>query len=129
MTRRASSEGAQEPSTSEAGSTTATTTTPHPQPPAPLPSLPSGNVSHSTTYFNETRTRLLGFQSGIASINAEIEGQQAAHEKVLTEMEQKHAEAKGDLLRRLRDMQDGEAMAAAALDVWMQQHPEHGAEQ
>lgn len=97
--------------------------------PAPMPPLPSEHVNHSTVYQNETQVRLSAFESGIVTLQGEMEGQHSAFtsavEKLKIEFERKTAEltkehnaSKADLLRRIGDMQLGKAMSEAALDAW-----------
>jgi hypothetical protein len=80
-------------------------------------SLPSANIQHSTVFENELQGRLHAFRSGVTALQAEMEGQQQAFERDNAERAAKHDEAKRDLLRRIADMQMGEAMASAALDA------------
>lgn len=104
---------------------------------SPVPSLPSPHVQHATTYQNETSVRMAGFNSGIETLTAEMNGQHAAFEKeqerlkVEYERESKaltrsHEASKRDLLDRIDDMRTGQAMAAAALDVWNERNGKEG---
>lgn len=101
-----------------------------PNVPAPLVDLPTNqHIDHANVYQSETLTRLSGFDSGITALQGEMEGQQEAHsvamEKLKVEYERQtaaltteHNAKKGDLLRRIGDLQLGKAMAEAALDAW-----------
>lgn len=102
-----------------------------PKPPTlPTTRLPTNqHTDFSNVYQAETLTRLAAFDTNIAALQGEIEGQHetfvAETEKLRVEFERQtaalttdHNSSKADLLRRLVDVQLGKAMAEAALDVW-----------
>lgn len=80
-------------------------------------SLPSPNIEHSATLENELQGRLHQFKSGIIALQGELEGQEQAFQAEAKERKDKHEAAKADLTRRIGDLQKGERMLSAALDV------------
>ena len=89
-----------------------------PSPEPQQPSLPSGKIAHATTFHNEMQGRLHSFRSGIEALTSEMEGQQAEYTAEREKLDAEHQVKKGDLLRRIEDMRNGEAMALAAIDIW-----------
>lgn len=96
-------------------------------PSTPLAGLPSANLKHAVVLRAELENRLSQFEAGIAALQAEVDGQQTAHESQLSdlntkheeavaEMTQRHGNAKGDLLRRIEDLRVGQMMLTRALD-------------
>ncbi len=88
-----------------------------------VPSLPSANLVHSSVLENELTGRLHQFDSGIIALQAEIEGQQTAHEKQVADIKDKHETTKRSLLDRIGDLQKGKRMLEAALDIGHEKLP------
>lgn len=81
-------------------------------------SLPSMHINHAAVFLNELDTRIMGFDSGIAAVVADMEGMQKAYEREQAELATKHAE---EIERRhilKRDLERGRAMALAAREVY-----------
>ncbi len=96
----------------------------------PVPTeLASPHISHADVYKSEGHNRMHAFETGIAALNGELEGQETAYQ-IARDKRQKefdaannvaeteHIQSKTDLLRRIDDMTLGKRMAAAALDVY-----------
>ena len=80
-------------------------------------SLPSPNIQHSSVLENELTNRLHQFESGKIALQGELEGAEQTYRKEADERAAKHEEAKGDLLRRIADMDLGIQMLSAGLDA------------
>jgi hypothetical protein len=86
--------------------------------------LPSPNIKHSDVFENQMNNSLHGFTSGVVALQGEMEGQEAAFQKAVADLTDKHNTAKADLLRRIGDLETARRMAAAALDVKNEPNPE-----
>lgn len=96
----------------------------------PIPTeLASPHISHADVYKSEGHNRMHGFETGIAALSGELEGQENAYvaardkrraefDRAENEAAEAHVSAKADLLRRIDDLTLGKRMAAAALDVY-----------
>lgn len=81
-------------------------------------SLPSMHISHSAVFVNELDARIMGFDSGIIAVAADMEGMQREYEREQAERAKRHAE---DIEKRhalKRDLERGRAMAMAAREIY-----------
>lgn len=86
-------------------------------------SLPSQHIDHSANFANELDARLLGFQSALMAVEADMEGMQAKYEKDAAEAAQKHSTEMASRERLKRDINRSKAMAEAARAVYAQDIP------
>lgn len=77
-------------------------------------SMPSMHVDHATVFANEIAVRIGGFDTGIATITAEMEGLQKAYDAEAAKMAEEHAKAIEQRHRLKRDLERGRRMAMAA---------------
>lgn len=79
-----------------------------------ITSLPSMHIDHSAVLLNELDTRLMGFDSGIIAVVADMEGRQKQFEQEQAERAAIHATEIEKRHRLKRDLERGRAMVMAA---------------
>lgn len=77
-------------------------------------SIPSMNIDHASVFLNELDTRLMGFDSGIMAVVADIEGAQKRYEQECADKAKTHATYIEERHRLKRDLERGRQMAHAA---------------
>jgi hypothetical protein len=77
-------------------------------------SLPSMHIDHSSVLLNELDTRLMGFDSGIVAVVADMDGMQQQFEREQAERAATHATEIEKRHRLKRDLERGRAMVLAA---------------
>lgn len=77
-------------------------------------SLPSMHIDHSAVFVNELAGRLMGFDSGIVAVVADMDGMQREFEAEQAERAKVHAAAIESRHRLKRDLERGRRMALAA---------------
>lgn len=87
-------------------------------------SLPSMNVDHASVFVNELATRLMGFDSGIAAVVADMDGMQKAFEEEQAKRAKDHASAIEKRHRLKRDLERGRRMAMAAQAAYEEDIPD-----
>lgn len=81
-------------------------------------SLPSMHIDHAAVFLNELDTRLMGFDSGIVAVVADMEGMQKQFEQEQAERAATHAADIEKRHRLKRDLERGRAMVMAAKTVY-----------
>lgn len=87
-------------------------------------SLPSMNVDHASVFVNELATRLMGFDSGITAVVAEMDGRQKTYEADQARLAKDHAAAMENHHRLKRDLERARRMALAAQDAYEDDVPD-----
>lgn len=86
-------------------------------------SLPSMHIDHSAVFVNELSTRLAGFESGIAAIVADMDGQQRQYEAESAERAKAHATAMEKRHALKRDLERERRMTLAAQAAYSEDIP------
>lgn len=86
-------------------------------------SLPSMHIDHSAVFVNELSTRLAGFDSGIAAIVADMDGQQRQYEAEAAERAKAHATAMEKRHALKRDLERARRMTLAAQAAYSEDIP------
>lgn len=81
-------------------------------------SLPSMHIDHSAVLLNELDTRLMGFDSGIVAVVADMDGMQKQFELDQAERADKHAAEIEKRHRLKRDLERGRSMVMAAKEAY-----------
>lgn len=98
---------------------------PAPSPPvlAQLPSaasgmsLPSPNIIHWQVLKNEVTIKLAQYESGLTSLNLELDGVEQRYMADLDELTQRRDRRKADLAIQIEDIEVARSMANASIDV------------
>lgn len=87
-------------------------------------SLPSMNVDHSSVFVNELAARLMGFDSGIAAVVADMDGMAAKFEREQSEARIRHEADMEDRRRLKRDLERARRMSLAAQAAYEEPIPD-----
>lgn len=86
-------------------------------------SLPSLHLDHSAVLFHELETRLMGFDTGIEAVVADMDGRQEQFEREQAERAATHAAEMEQRHRLKRDLERGRSMVLAAKAAYSAEVP------